>query len=119
MAGSKTARVIPAPGAMISPQIPGMVPDYVTIPSHVGESTPAATSKVRPLSQYGSAESLAGVFTRHGDGITPAQFEQADASLEELRKFDPANLTPRRPRPGFGQAALEAGASNEALISGE
>lgn len=118
MAGSKTARVTPAPGAMVSPQIPGMVPDYVTIPTHVGESTPPATSKVRPLSQYGSAESLARVFARYGDEITPEQFEQADASLEELRKVDPANLTPRRPRPPLG-TALEAGEAPKELISGE
>ncbi len=119
MAGSKTARVIPAPGAMVSPQAPGMVPDWTTVPTHTGEATPAAQAKVRPLSQYGSAESLAEVFTKFGDAIQPTDFEQADASYEEVRKQLPSNLTPRRPRPPLGQAALEGGAVTPELTSGE
>jgi hypothetical protein len=118
MAGSKTANVTPAPGAMTSPQQPGKIPDYVNIASRVGEPTEAATSKYRPISQYGSAESLAEVFSRFGDEITPTDFEQADASNEELRKDDPAKLTPRRPRPPLG-AELPPGEAPRELISGE
>lgn len=118
VAGSKTANVIPAPGAMTSPQQPGKIPDYVTIASRIGEPNPAATSKDRPLSQYGSAEALADVFSRYGDGIAPENFEQADASDEELRKENPANVTPRRPRPPLG-TAIEAGDVAKELISGE
>jgi hypothetical protein len=118
MAGSKTANVIPAPGAMTSPHQPGKIPDFVNIPGHVGAATPAATSKVRPLSQYGSAEAKAEVFSRFGDGIQPEQFEQAGASDEEVRKENPANVTPRRPRPPLG-TALDAGDAPRELISGE
>src|SRR5262245_22079953 len=118
MAGSKTANVIPAPGAMTSPQQPGKVPDYVNIASLVGEPNLAATEKVRPLSQYGSAESMAEVFSRFGDAILPTEFEQADASNEEIRKENPANVTPRRPRPPLG-TALPEGETPRELISGE
>ena len=98
MAGSMTGKTVPAPGAMTSPQVPGMVPDWTTVPNHVGEAHPAAQAKARPLTQYGTAEELAGVFTRKPmDQLEPTDFEQAPASFEELRKTSPANLTPIRP----------------------
>ncbi len=120
MAGSKTARVVPAPGAMVSPQAPGMVPDWTTVPGHIGEPTPAATTKVRPLSQYGTAEELAGVFKRKPmDQLEPADFEQADASLEELRKANPADLSPIRPAAALGQrVAVEPGEETKELGTG-
>jgi hypothetical protein len=121
MAGSKTGNNIPAPGAMTSPQMPGAIPNYSTIPGHIGEATPVATSKDRPLSQYGSAEEIAGVFRKKpADQIQPADFEQADATAEEMRKVDPANLTPIRPVPGPGSnPAIVAGAATAELSSGE
>jgi hypothetical protein len=90
-----------------------MVPDRTTIPGRIDEPTPAATSKVRPLSQYGSAEALAGVFTRHSMAeIEPGDFEQADATLEELRKAIPAQLTPVRPAVESPSQAKEVGAGS-------
>ncbi len=121
MAVAKSGKNLPTPGAMSSPQTPGATPNYTTIAGHIGEATPAATNKVRPLSQYGSAEELAGVYKRKPmDQIEPADFEQADASSEELRKVDPANLTPVRPLPGPGSnPAIAAGAATSELPSGE
>ena len=122
MAGPITpSNVPPAPGAMTSPQVPGMVPDWTTVPTHIGEMTPGATSKARPLSQFGTAEELARVFRRiPGDQLQPADFEQAPASLEEMRKANPADLTPIRPqyRPGQ-EPSLPAGDSAPLLTSGE
>jgi hypothetical protein len=98
MAGSMTGKSVPAPGAMTSPQAPGMVPDWTTVPTHVGEAPPPAATRVRPLTQYATAEELA------------VDFEQAPASFEELRKDHPANLPPLRPGPPLGQAVpIEAG----------
>jgi hypothetical protein len=105
---------------MVSPQQPGKVPDYVTVPTHVGEQHPAASVKRRPLSQYGSAESLARVFSRHGEEIAPEQFEQADASPEELRRFNPELQTPRRPRRRMpAEPVLEAGPETRELSAGD
>ena len=120
MAGSMTGRVVPAPGAMVSPQAPGMIPDRTTIPGRIGEPTPAATTKVRPLTQYDTAEELAGVFKRKPmDQLEPADFEQADASLEELRKANPAALTPIRPAGALGlRLAVEPGEETKELASG-
>ena len=121
MAGAKTGNNIPAPGAMTSPQAPGAVPNYTTIAGHIGEATPPATTKVRPLSQYGTAEEIASVFKKKPmDQMLPEDFEQADASAEELRKLDPANLTPIRPLPGPGSnPAIAAGGTSSELASGE
>jgi hypothetical protein len=119
VAGSMTGRTIPAPGAMTSPQAPGMVPDRTTVPGRVDEPTPVATRKIRPLTQYGTAEELARVFTRKPiNELEPADFEQADASLEELRKADPAALTVIRPAGALGQASAAAEETSE-LGSGD
>lgn len=120
MAGSMTGRTIPAPGAMVSPQAPGMLPDRTTIPGRVGEETPAATGKVRPLTQYGTAEELAGVFTRIPMvELEPSDFEQANASHEELRKANPRALTPDRPAV-LGKASGPAtGDETRKLVSGD
>jgi hypothetical protein len=86
-----------------------MVPDRTTIPGRIDEPIPAATSKVRPLSQYGTAEEMAGVFTRKSmDELEPSDFEQANATLEELRKANPLALPPVRPA-----AALRQGSNDE------
>jgi hypothetical protein len=105
MAGSMTGKSVPAPGAMTSPQVPGMVPDWTTVPTHVGEAHPPAQAKIRPLTQYGTAEELAGVFRRKPmDQLEPSDFEQAPASFEEMRKGNPANLPPIRPGLPLGQS---------------
>lgn len=98
-----------------------MVPDRTTIPGRIDEATPAATSKVRPLSQYGSAEELVGVFRRKPMAeLKPEDFEQADATLEELRKANPATLTPIRPAGALGQRpTIEPGAETKELTARE
>jgi hypothetical protein len=77
-----------------------MRPDRTTIPTHVDESIPPAAVKVRPLTQYGTAEELIGVFRRKPMAqLEPSDFEQAPATAEEMRKANPADLTPIRPLP--------------------
>jgi hypothetical protein len=121
MAGSKTGNSVPAPGAMISPQAPGAIPDWTTVPAHIGETHPPAAARYRPLTQYGSAEEIVSVFRQKSmDQIQPADFEQATASSEELRKVDPRNLTPDRPYSHVGSdPAIAAGAQTRELSSGE
>ena len=112
MAGPQTRNQIPAPGGMTSPQGPGMTPNRTLVPGHVGFEHPAATEKLRPLTQLGSAESIMGVFERKpGADMQPSDFEQANASYEELSNADPALLTPFRPldRVPTPAAALEGG----------
>lgn len=88
----------PAPGALQSPQHPGMTPDRSTIPGHFGSRVPRATTKRRPLTQYGTAEEVLRVFKKvPEDQLTPKHFEQATAAYEELRKAYPWELPPMRP----------------------
>ena len=58
-----------------------------------------------PLSQFGTAQEIMGVYAidpaQSGQATDPARFEQATASYEEVRKADPALLTPIRPLPGY------------------
>ncbi len=112
MAGPQTRNQIPAPGGMTSPQGPGMTPNRTLVPGHVGFEHPAANEKRRPLTQLGSAESIMGVFERKpGADMQPSDFEQANASYEELSNADPALLTPFRPldRVPTRAAELEGG----------
>jgi hypothetical protein len=52
------------------------------------------------------------------DQLEPADFEQADASLEELRKANPAALTPARPLGVLGtRVAVEPGEETKELAS--
>lgn len=105
----------PAPGGSISPQQPGMTPDRSGVPGQFGARVGRATSKRRPLAQYGTAEEIMKVYKRSPeDQITPRSFEQATASFEELRKANPADLSPVRPR----QSEIGAGTEAEALPAG-
>jgi hypothetical protein len=106
-------RTVPAPGARKSPQIPGQVPDRSTVPGFHTASVPAATSVRRPLTQYQTAQEISKRFRKYpADQITPEQFEQADASFEELRKANPADNPPVRPKRGY---ILDAGEEAAAL----
>ena len=68
---------------------------------------------MRPLTQYQTAEEISKRFLQYpADQITPEQFEQANASFEELRKAHPANNPPVRPSRGY---ILEAGEETAAL----
>jgi len=120
MAGAITGNVIPAPGAMVSPQAPGMTPNRTTIPTHVDEPIPPAVVKVRPLTQYETAEEMLGVFkSKPMAQLEPADFEQAPASPEEMRKALPAELTPIRPlAPLEHNIAVDAGPTTPELDSG-
>ena len=121
MAGSRSAKVTPAPGGMIAPHEPGMTPDWTRVPTHEGEPIPPAAHKIRPLTQYGTAEEMLGVFKQKPmDQLEPSDFEQAPASPEEMRHADPALLTPIRPRPAAWRTpAIGAGEATAVLAAGE
>jgi hypothetical protein len=68
---------------------------------------------MRPLTQYQTAQEISKRFRKYpADQITPEQFEQADASFEELRKANPADNPPVRPKRGY---ILDAGDEVAAL----
>jgi hypothetical protein len=121
-----------APGAVQSPQIPGMTPDRSTVPGHGVTVVPKPTlGKRRPLAQYGTAEEIIAVYTPSGEGgdWMPDDFNGAHASIEELLKVNPALTQPERPAPGYETmralawfeerfAAIEAGAEGLSLAAG-
>lgn len=97
-----------APGASLSPQIPGQVPDRSTIP---GESSlpvaPPEEPGVRdlPTTELGTAQRIMRVYAPEGGNEDdPARYEQAEVSYEELRKANPALRTPLRPTAGYALA---------------
>jgi hypothetical protein len=106
-----------APGARMSPQMPGQVPDRSGVPGHGQLPIAAHLDAERPLTQFGTAEEIVGVYAVDPNdpehATNPARFEQATASYEEMRKADPSLLTPVRPRPGYDLAA------NPAITAGE
>ena len=118
----------PAPGAARSPQMPGEVPDRLTVPGHSGLQTPRPSRPVRrPLTEYGTAQQIMRIFPAPEEEAPPTAFEQATASYEELRKAYPWQLPPPGPRPGFslGQGisleppSLPAGPATPELGAGE
>jgi hypothetical protein len=69
----------------------------------------------RPLTEYDTAQRLLGLFTPPpGATLTAADWEQGPSSGEELRKANPALLTPERPLSGYG---LGLGRSAPALAA--
>ena len=92
-----------APAATTSPQLPGMTPDQPALPGRPRGSLSPLASNRRPLTEYGSAQRLLGLFTpAPGTELEASDFEQGPSSTEELRKADPALLTPSRPLGGVG-----------------
>jgi len=92
-----------APAATSSPQRPGMTPDQPALPGRSRGSLPPLASNRRPLTEYGSAQRLLGLFTpAPGTELQASDWEQGPSSTEELRKADPALLTPIRPLGGVG-----------------
>ena len=88
----------PSPGGSRGSKAPGMTPDRSSIPGQFAERVPKAASLERPLSQYGTAQEFSGVFRRVSpDQMKPEDFEQADATFEELRKSIVAEWPPERP----------------------
>jgi hypothetical protein len=117
-----------APGAVASPQMPGQVPDRSTVPGHFSTRVSRPIGPVRrPLTQYGTAQEIVHVYPAPNEEPAIAEFEQATASGEELRKAYPWQKTPRRPTPdfdlGYGVTAeapsLPGGAYTPELPSGE
>ncbi len=119
----------PAPGATDSPQLPGMTPDQPDLPGTSRGSLPPVASNRRPLSEYGTAQRLLRLFTPEpGVELQASDWEQGPSATEELRKADPALLTPIRPlggqalgigrtAPAIAQEALEAiGDAQEATL---
>jgi hypothetical protein len=102
-----------APAATTSPQLPGMTPDQPALPGRPRGSLPPLASNRRPLTEYGSAQRLLGLFTpAPGTELQASDWEQGPSSTEELRKADPALLTPIRP---LGGAGLGIGRSTPAI----
>jgi hypothetical protein len=92
-----------APAATTSPQRPGMTPDQPALPGRPRGSLRPLASNRRPLTEYGSAQRLLGLFTpAPGTELEASDWEQGPSSTEELRKADPALLTPSRPLGGVG-----------------
>jgi hypothetical protein len=104
-----------APAATSSPQLPGMTPDQPALPGRPRGSLSPLVSNRRPLSEYGSAQRLLGLFTpAPGTELQASDWEQGPSSMEELRKADLALLTPIRPLGGVG---LGIGRSTSAIAS--
>jgi hypothetical protein len=104
-----------APAATTSPQLPGMTPDQPALPGRPRGSLPTLASNRRPLSEYGSAQRLLGLFTpKPGMELQASDWEQGPSAMEELRKADPALLTPIRPLGGVG---LGIGRSTSAIAT--
>ena len=92
-----------APGAVSSPQLPGMTPDDPDLPGRGRGTLPPLTSNRRPLTEYGSAQRFLRLFTpAPGTELEASDWEQGPSAGEELRKADPALLTPPRPLGGYG-----------------
>ncbi len=91
------------PAATTSPQRPGMTPDNPDLPGRTRGSLPPLVSNRRPLTEYATAQRLLGIFTPEpGEEMQASDWEQGPSALEELRKADPALLTPNRPLAGHG-----------------
>lgn len=107
------------PGAQFSPQLPGEVPDRSSVPGQYTVRVPPATRVVRPLTEYGTAQAIMGVYAaKPGQAEDPARFEQATASFEEMRKAYPAQVPPVRPAPGYALDQGDAQASELQAIDG-
>jgi hypothetical protein len=93
----------PAPGAEHSPQRPGETPDAPDLIGKPRGSAEPLQSLWRPLTEYGSAQRILGMFTfPAGAEVKPEDFEQGPSAQEEQRRANPALLTPARPLSGYG-----------------
>ena len=116
----------PAPGAVASPQDPGMVPDRSTVPGHHGVTVPDRVDPVRrPLTEYGTAQRIVDIYAAvPGKEMDPTRYKGPPVSNEEARKVEPNLGTPVRPVAGYALGrnaapALAAPAATEALAAGE
>lgn len=112
-----------APGATDSPQLPGATPDTPNLPGKPRGSQRPLGSNRRPLTEYGSAQRFLRLFTPEpGADLEASDWEQGPAAFEEMRKADPAQLTPFRPLEGYGlgigRAAVAIAPAESEAISG-
>ena len=110
----------PAPGATSSPQIPGMTPDDPDLPGKERGTLPPLASNRRPLTEYGTAQRFLRLFTpAPGTTLEASDWEQGPAAMEELRKADPALVTPIRPLSGYalGIGRIAPAVAPEALAA--
>lgn len=92
-----------APGAEHSPQRPGETPDTPDLIGRPRGSMQPLASVRRPLTEYGTAQSVLGMYAfAAGAEVKPEDWEQGPSAFEEQRKADPAYLTPPRPLAGYG-----------------
>lgn len=101
-----------APGATDSPQLPGATPDTPNLPGKPRGSQRPLGSNRRPLTEYGTAQRFLRLFTpAPGADLAASDWEQGAAAFEEMRKADPAQLTPFRPLEGYGLGIGRAAAA--------
>lgn len=92
-----------APGASQSPQRPGATPDIADLPGRTRGDFDRLITTRRPLTEYGTAQHLLGLYTpAAGQQLTADDWELGPTSMQEQRKLNPENLTPPRPLRGYG-----------------
>jgi hypothetical protein len=80
-----------------------MTPDDPDLPGRARGTLPPLASDRRPLTEYGTAQRFLRLFTPEpGTALQASDWEQGPAAREELRKADPALVTPVRPLGGVG-----------------
>jgi hypothetical protein len=97
-----------------------MTPDDPDLPGKPRGSLPPLASNRRPLTEYGTAQRLLRLFTpAPGTTLEASDWEQGPAAMEEMRKADPALVTPIRPLSGYalGIGRTAAAVAPEALAA--
>ena len=105
-----------APGATSSPQLPGETPDQPIFPAEPGAPyrlwRATAARSPSPAPHSGSSASL----RRSRHRVEASDWEQGPSATEELRKVDPALLTPSSPRRRWSRdRSRDVGIATEAL----
>lgn len=94
-----------APGAVHSPQEPGETPWRSTVPEHGQLPVPPATDFRRPITEYGTAQRIMGIYAVRGENKDdPQRFEMGPQTYEELRKAFPALRQPQHATPNYALA---------------
>ena len=92
-------RMPPAPGGTRGSKAPGMTPDRSTVPGEFTERLPKATSLVRPLTQYATAQELTGVFRRIAPRSNEAgRFRAGGCELRRAAQVDCGGMAARAAR---------------------
>jgi len=92
-------RFPPAPGGLRSPQVPGAVPDFTSIPGERVERIPRVAAVHHPSVEEGTAQGIMDFFAlAPGEEDTSDRWELGPTTFEEQRKATPSLLTPSRPQ---------------------